>query len=473
MSEVSDKTNELNIRYNDGQMKDKIGLGEYTAFGAGGAGIVMLNSILASYIMIYMTNVALLDVAVISVIIAVSKLLDGISDLIIGDIIDNTTSKMGKARVWLLRMCLPFAVSMMLLFWVPPHFPTAVRYIYVFLMYNIANTVIFTFLQISQLSMVSLMSHDRKEQGILGNIVSLARMISGLIGNVFFVRLLLAFTDEPGNQNTQRAYTMTIIIYGAVMVVLTLIMVACTRERVTVSIRKPGEERPGLREKIAGFRLILADKYWLSMMIIRLLGMIAGTLFASCASYYALYVLNDMSLMSWLIAANMAPSITILLITPFLMKKINRRKMFLAGLVVSMIGTAGVGIFGNTTKSVVAFLVVCSLGSGLFNAVMYGLIADIVLYTKQKTGQFVAGTGNAGVSAASKIGQGLANVILGFSLSAAGFNAMLDVQPDSVITMIRVLYAWMPFVCFMLSAMLFVFYFDLDKKMEQIETADN
>ena len=102
---------------------------------------------------------------------------------------------------------------------------------------------------------------------------------------------------------------------------------------------------------------------------------------------------------------------------------------------------------------------------------LYGLIADIVIYTKQKTGQLIAGAGNAGISAASKIGQGLANVILGFCLSAAGFNAALDVQPDSVVTMIKVLYAWVPFACFLISTILFVFFFDLDKKMKNTETA--
>lgn len=463
----------MEIKENENpEMKDKIGLGEYASFGAGSIGIIMLNSVLVSYMMIYMTNVAFLDVAVISVIIAVSKLLDGISDLIIGDIIDKTTSKMGKARVWLLRMCLPFALSMLLLFWVPPHLPTAVKYIYVFLIYNIANTVLFTFLQISQLSMVSLMSNDRKEQGILGNVVSISRSIGGLAGNMFFVRLLMIFTDEPGNQNTQRAYTSTTIVYCVATVVLILIMAAFTRERVTGSIKKPGGNRAGFRESAAVFRLILTDKYWMVMIISRLLGMVLGTLFASCASYFALYVLQDMSLMSWLIAANLGPSIIVLLITPFLMEKINRRKMYIAGMIASMIGAAGVGLFGNTTKTVIFFLVICSLGSGLYNAVLYGLIADLVTYTKQKTGQLIAGAGNAGVSAASKIGQGLANVILGFSLSAVGFNAMLDVQPDSVITMIKVLYAWVPFACFLISTILFVFFFDLDKKMEKTEAAD-
>lgn len=65
------------------------------------------------------------------------------------------------------------------------------------------------------------MSNDRKEQGILGNIVSLARGVSAFLGNVFFVRLLLIFTDEPGNQNTQRAYTSTMLVYCAATVVLT------------------------------------------------------------------------------------------------------------------------------------------------------------------------------------------------------------------------------------------------------------
>ena len=69
-----------------------------------------INAVLGSFLTIYFTNAAFLDAGIIATIIAVSKVFDGISDLIVGNMVDRTHSRYGKARVWLMRMCIPFAV---------------------------------------------------------------------------------------------------------------------------------------------------------------------------------------------------------------------------------------------------------------------------------------------------------------------------------------------------------------------------
>jgi Na+/melibiose symporter-like transporter len=210
-------------------------------------------------------------------------------------------------------------------------------------------------------------------------------------------------------------------------------------------------------------------RYWLVTIIIRLITQLGAGFFIAGASYYALYVLHDMSKMGLIIASNVAPSLIIMLITPFLMSRINKRKMFIAGLVVSLIGTASLGLFGTTVPAVVGTLIVCSTGAGLFGAVIYGIVADVVTYTKMTTGQFVAGVGNAGVSAVRKLAMGLNSVIFGFVLSLAGFDAALKVQPDSVVTAIRFLFSWAPFIGFAISLILFVAFYDLDKKFDSIK----
>lgn len=445
---------------------DRIRLREYLSYGIGGAGSRLIFGVIGAYYLIYLTNVAMLDVAVISTILAVSRLLDGISDLIVGDIIDNTSSKYGRARVWLLRMCLPFAISSVLLFWVPPQFSEFVKYIYVFLIYNIVNSVMMTFVFISEFSLVSLMSGDSREQGILGNIVGLAHMGGSMCANVVFVRLLMLFTDEPGNQNTQRAYTLSVSLIAAVMVVLTLLMVFGTRERVDADTVGAGRDknRRGFKDMLQVFRLILSDKYWVIFTIIMLLRSVVAQFYMSGPSYYALYILHDMSAMSWLITCNMLPSIIVMSITPFLMSRINKYRMFTAGIVLNIIGTASLGLSGDRIPLIVMSLIICSTGGGLFGCVNYGIIADIVTHTKERTGVLIPGAGNAGASAAGKLGSGLGNVIFGFGLAAAGFNAALDTQPDSVLSMIRMLYMWAPCVCFILSLVLFVGFFDMYKK---------
>ena len=126
----------------------KLGWGERIGFGMASCGRAMLSGVLGSFIMIYMMNVVRLDAGILSILFAISKLLDGISDIVVGNIVDHTRSRLGKARVWLLRTCLPMAISLVLIFHVPQSFSSTMKYIYIFVVYNLVNSVFFTFMQV-------------------------------------------------------------------------------------------------------------------------------------------------------------------------------------------------------------------------------------------------------------------------------------------------------------------------------------
>ena len=106
----------LNLASKTNDPDAKLGWGERIGYGVGATGWNMINGIIGSFLTVYFTNVALLDAGIIATLIAVSKVFDGISDLIVGNIVDRTNSKLGKARTWLLRMVIPFAISTLLLF---------------------------------------------------------------------------------------------------------------------------------------------------------------------------------------------------------------------------------------------------------------------------------------------------------------------------------------------------------------------
>ena len=112
---------QLATKHDDPEMN--LGWGERIGFGMASCGNGMLTGVLGSFIMIYMMNVALIDAGILSIMFGLSRLIDGLSDIVIGNLVDHTRSKMGKARVWLLRMCLPMAVSLVLVFFVPKNFP--------------------------------------------------------------------------------------------------------------------------------------------------------------------------------------------------------------------------------------------------------------------------------------------------------------------------------------------------------------
>ncbi|MCR5232466.1 MAG: MFS transporter [Lachnospiraceae bacterium] len=431
---------------------------ERICFGAGGLGDMLVPCIITGFMLIYLTNVALLDVAACSVIIGISRFFDGISDIIIGNIIDNTRSKLGKARSWLLRMCLPLFVFSMLLFWVPQDMPQMLKYVYVFVLYNIVNTGIVTFTHISFFSLVSLISDDKDEHVVLGSIVNITRFVSVLMGSVVFVRLLDVFTDEPGNQNTQIAYTRSVFAACTASVVFLLIAVVGTRERVQITLER--ERKAPLKELFAALEILVRDRYWVTLVIIDLLINIALQSVVTAVPYFSLYKLHDMRYMSQILLTAMVPQILAVTFMPLLTGRYGKRKVFIGAILISVAGLIGIGIVSPSVKPLLLFNLLYGFGNGLVKGVCFTLVADLVAVTAKKTGEFRPGTGNAGISATEKLGAGLGTVSFGFVLSAVGFNAALDVQPAVVDTVITVMFIWVPVLIYAAVLIIYLFFFD-------------
>ena len=71
-------------------------------YGSGDISGNVVYAFLSSFVMIYLTNTVGLDPGIVGTLIAVSKLLDGVTDVFFGSLIDKTHSKLGKARPWML-----------------------------------------------------------------------------------------------------------------------------------------------------------------------------------------------------------------------------------------------------------------------------------------------------------------------------------------------------------------------------------
>lgn len=69
-------------------------------YGVGDAGSNLCWSFIATFIMIYCTNTLGISAAAVGTLMMLSKILDGVSDVLMGRIIDATHHRMGKARFW-------------------------------------------------------------------------------------------------------------------------------------------------------------------------------------------------------------------------------------------------------------------------------------------------------------------------------------------------------------------------------------
>ena len=139
--------------------KEKIGVGEKFAFMLGGMGGVPLFALISSFLVYFYTNVVGLDAGAIGAIILASKIFDGVSDLIFGSIIDKTRTKYGVCRPWILRIAFFGAIGILTLFTVPSVGTTG-QLVYVFLSYNISQTIIYTIMQLAVISLPTYMTRD-------------------------------------------------------------------------------------------------------------------------------------------------------------------------------------------------------------------------------------------------------------------------------------------------------------------------
>ena len=71
-------------------------------YGSGDLAANCVYGLLTSFVMIYMTDSIGLNAGIIGTLIMVSKLFDGFTDIIFGNLMGRTHSKMGKARPWML-----------------------------------------------------------------------------------------------------------------------------------------------------------------------------------------------------------------------------------------------------------------------------------------------------------------------------------------------------------------------------------
>ena len=222
----------------------------------GPAGALLLNAVLATYLNVYYTDVLKLttvwDGAFLAVFPVISKVIDAITNVIMGYIIDRTHTAQGKARPWLLLSAPLVAVSGVLLFTVPSGNET-VQVIWVMLSYNLFYSFAYTIYNMSHNLMVPLSTRDTTQRGKLSVFNQVASiMMSGIV-----VALLFPMVIMPMLGVDKGKWIALMSVLSILALPLTLLEYYFTKERVT-------EETGGDERKIPfalQLKIIFTDRY--------------------------------------------------------------------------------------------------------------------------------------------------------------------------------------------------------------------
>lgn len=138
-------------------------------YGTGDIAGNVVYALLSSFVMIYLTNTIGLNAGIIGTLIAVSKLLDGITDVFFGSMIDKTKSKMGKARPWMFWGFFGCAITLFGIFAIPTDMGQTAQYAWFFIAYTLLNAVFYTANNIAYSALTALVTKNSKERVQMGS----------------------------------------------------------------------------------------------------------------------------------------------------------------------------------------------------------------------------------------------------------------------------------------------------------------
>ena len=152
-------------------MTEKRYLKWYNKVGYGSGDIAgnVVYAFLSSFVMIYLTNTVGLNPGIVGTLIAVSKLLDGVTDIFFGSLIDKTHSKMGKARPWMLYGYIGCAITLVAIFAIPTNLGQFAQYAWFLIAYTLLNAVFYTANNIAYSALTALITKNSAEQVEMGS----------------------------------------------------------------------------------------------------------------------------------------------------------------------------------------------------------------------------------------------------------------------------------------------------------------
>lgn len=440
--------------------KDRVSGFEKFAFGCGEISTNIVFTIAASLLVMFYTDVVHVNAAVIGMIIAISQVFNGVSDITAGFIIDRTRSKYGRARPWMLWMSIPYAVAAILLMTVPQVGQMA-QGIYIFITYNLMLTVVYTMFQLPFATTLSYMTRDQKERAD----TNIIRMAMSPIGNIL---ITLVFTKilkymPNGGMDSQRNWIILTAIYAFGAAAMMLFCFASTRERVQV-LDDFGEEKVPLKQAVPA---LFKNKYFIMLFLFFVAFAMYQTFSGTVTTYYCKWIIGDTTIVGNVNVACYGITIVATLILGKIMHWTTKRNWCIIGALFVIAGSLIV-LVGPTSVTVVTIGgLLRGIGMTPILGLIFTMIADAIEYGQWKTGIRTAGAIQAAATSGQKFGQGIGNALIGTIMASAGYNGALAVQSEAALATISNMFIWGVTVlgCVMIFVMLF---YKLDKEYPQI-----
>ena len=420
-------------------------------YGSGDVAGNCVYALLTAFMMIYLTDTVGLSMGIVSTLIAVSKIFDGVSDFFFGRMIDKTHTKMGKARPWMLWPYIGCSITLIACFAIPMSWGDTAQYIFFFIAYTLLNAVFFTANNIAYASLTALVTKNTSERVQLGSF----RFIFAFGTKIFIEAITIHAVAWLGGGAF--GWRTIAIIYAVLGLVVNTISV--------FSVKELPEADEGMEEERAeeskltfmkSLKLLLKNKYYVIICITYIFTQIYASVIGM-GTYYAKYILGNEGLFSDLSLAINITMVVALTVLPIVIQKMGGMyKLNVLGYLVAAIGRVGVLVaaYMGNFPLMLAFTALSTLGIAPLQGDLNALIASCSEYTTLTTGYRLDGMMYSCSSLGIKVGGAFGTAICGWILGAAGYVENAAVQTPATVNTLHFLYLWAPIIICVVVAFL-------------------
>ena len=446
--------------YNRLIQKDRVTGFEKFAYGCGEISTNIVFTISTSLLVMFYTDVAHVSAAVIGMIIALSQVFNGVSDIMAGFIVDRTRSRFGRARVWMLRMSVPYAIAAILLMTVP-QIGAFAQAIYIFITYNLMLTVVYTMFQLPFATTMTYMTRDQDERAK----INIIRMAMSPIGNVLvtlvFTRILKVMPN--GGMSSQKNWIILTAIYAIGAAIMMLFCFVCVRERVEVHDDMDGEQIP-LKKAIPA---LFKNKYFIMLFLFFVFFAMYQTFAGSMATYYCKWIVGDTDIIGNVNTACYGITVIATLLLGKVMHLLEKKQWCILGACFIIAGSL-ILLLNPTSVPLVTFGgLLRGIGMTPILGMIFTMIADAIEYGQWKTGLRTAGAIQSATTSGQKFGQGIGSALIGFIMESTGYNGNLATQTELATQTIQNLFIYGVSILGIIMIVILLFY-KLDKEYPMI-----
>lgn len=387
---------------------------------------------LTGYISFYATDVMGLNIGIIGALLLASKIFDGVTDLVMGAVIDKTNTRLGKARPWALAV-IPYWIVLALQF-SAPRFGNAAGYIYFFVIYVLTNSVFATMYYCAEAPHMANALEDGGGSISLLSFSSVIATVGGLVGGVMLPQLASAAGTDPS------AWARMAWIVAVPMMVIGSLRFFLVREIRDVDTER--EKTASMKELLTAIR---QNKYIFIVAALVFISYLATGLSGQVANYYNQYILGDLSVGS-LLSLALFPIVIVMILIPMLSRKFTLKKTVN---VLMATGIAGALLHLAAPESLlVCFISTCmtSISFQVYYGIATTQIIECMDYGEWKSGTRVEGLMGSVSSVMNKIGNGVGVAIAAGLMAAAGYSGTAETISASASSMIIALTTVVPAV---------------------------